>query len=52
MSVYCEKANVNIESEVKKIYKKYNVTSRKDINISDIEIEIESYKMGILEYNN
>lgn len=51
MSVYCDKANLNIEEEIKRLYTKYNVTTRKDISASDVESEIESYKMGILEYN-
>lgn len=51
MMVYCEKANIGMEEECKKLYERHKVTSRRDISPSDVEAEIESYKMGLLEFN-
>jgi hypothetical protein len=52
MLTYCEKTNESLNWHRTTIYKKYNVTSRKDMNIEDIEREVESYKMWIFEFSN
>lgn len=50
MEKYCEKEGITLFDEIQKIYKKYNVTSRRDLTEKDLENEIESYKLG-LYYN-
>ena len=50
MEKYCEKEGLTLFDEIQKIYKKYNVTSRRDLSEKDLENEIESYKLG-LYYN-
>lgn len=50
MEKYCEKEGITLFDEIQKIYKKYNVTSRRDLSEKDLENEIESYKLG-LYYN-
>ena len=51
MQTYCDKTNESIEWHTKIIYKKYNVTTRKDMLLEDIVREIDSYKMWIFEYS-
>jgi hypothetical protein len=34
-----------MQDNIDKLYEIYNVTSRKDMKIEDIEKEVESYKM-------
>ena len=50
MEKYCEQEWITLFDEIQKIYKKYNVTSRRDLSEKDLENEIESYKLG-LYYN-
>jgi hypothetical protein len=50
MTSYCSKANKQMDDEIKRLYNKYQVTSRRDINPSDIESEIDIYKSGMLEF--
>jgi hypothetical protein len=45
MLTYAEKSNTNIDDLKKILYKKYNVKSRANLKIEDIEELIESYKM-------
>ena len=51
MTTYCEKSNLSITEEIAELRHKYNVTSRKDMDIEDIEREVESYKMWIFEFS-
>ena len=51
MLTYCEKAWINIEDEKQRLYKRYNITSRKQLLPWNIENEIESYKMWLIEFN-
>lgn len=48
MKLYCEKEHISEEIEVKKIYDKYNVTSRSQMSDNDLDFEIESYKAWLL----
>lgn len=41
---YCEKWGYKEEDEKQRVYKKYNVISRWDLTIEQLESEIESYK--------
>jgi len=52
MLTYAEKSNTNIDDLKKILYKKYNVKSRANLKIEDIEELIESYKMWIYEFSN
>ena len=52
MQTYCDKANESIEAETNKLYLKYKVNSRKQMNIEDITKEIETYKMWIFEFTS
>lgn len=51
MMVYCDKSNTSMDIEKFKLYKKYKVSSRRDISASDVESEIESYRVWLLEFN-
>lgn len=52
MQTYSDKSNHSIEELTTNLYWKYHVTTRKDMNIEDIEKEIDSYRLGIYEYSN
>ena len=52
MLTYAEKSNTNIDDLKEILYKKYNVKSRANLKIEDIEELIESYKMWIYEFSN
>lgn len=51
MMTYCEKSGIRIEYEKERLYAKYKVSSRRDISPSDVESEIESYRVWLLEFN-
>lgn len=52
MTTYAEKAGICLQEVEATVKNKYKVSSRKDMNIEDIEREIESYKMWIFEFSN
>ena len=52
MNDYAKASNLSIETIKDELYKRKNITSRSDLKLEDIEIEIEGYKYWILEYNN
>ena len=51
MGKYSKESWFNIDNCLRDLYKKYNVTSRSEMNIEDIEKEIESYAWWIREFN-
>lgn len=52
MATYCDKSNEEMSTHLTAMYKKYNVDSRKEMKLEDIEREVESYKMWIFEFSN
>ena len=44
MSIYCTENHANPETETKRIYEKYGVTSRKELTLQQLRGEIDSYK--------
>ena len=51
MLVYCEKSNNKLETEKENLYRRNKVSSRKELSETQLESEIEMYKVWILEYN-
>ena len=52
MNSYAEKSNEDIEKLKQELYNRYNVASRKDLTLEQLDYEIESYKFWIFEYSN
>ena len=46
---YCDLTHNNIENEIKKIYSKYGILSRKEMTEEDIKNEYESYLLWCKE---
>lgn len=46
---YCEKENINEDDEVKKIYSKYNIESRKELTEKQLRELIDSYSLWLIQ---
>ncbi len=51
MQTYCEKSNTSMDDEKKKLYARNKVTSRSELNGSQLDYEIDLYKNWLIEYN-
>lgn len=47
MQKYCDKEVIPLTTEIERIYKKYNISSRAELTDEQVEYEIESYKAGL-----
>jgi len=45
MLVYCEKSNNKLETEKENLYRRNKVSSRKELSETQLESEIEMYKV-------
>ncbi len=50
MSIYCQEQKIDLKEETEKLRAKYHVQSRTEMNRSQLEEAIETYKAG-LKYN-
>ncbi len=51
MQTYCEKSNTSMDDEKKKLYARNKVTSRSELNGSQLDYKIDLYKNWLIEYN-
>lgn len=51
MQTYCEKSNTSMNDEKNKLYARNKVTSRSDLNWSQLDYEIDLYKNWLIEFN-
>lgn len=51
MQTYCEKSNTSMDDEKNKLYTRNKVTSRSELNWSQLDYEIDLYKNWLIEFN-
>ena len=51
MLTYCDKSNSKMDIEKENLYRRNKVSSRKQLSMTQLDNEIDMYKVWILEYN-